>query len=94
MPVVEHSAVNRGVVGSSPTRGVKKPVNINVCGFFLFQECSSGNASGVYMTEEQFVGENRGLFQNTHTVDKEIAGLNMFESENEDILQDAGKNKR
>ena len=40
--MVEHSAVNRVVVGSSPTRGVKpaagavagKPVNISVCGLF------------------------------------------------------------
>ena len=40
--MVEHSAVNRVVVGSSPTRGVKlavravarKSVNINVCGLF------------------------------------------------------------
>ena len=31
--MVEHAAVNRGVVGSSPTRGVdKKPVNVKVCG--------------------------------------------------------------
>ncbi len=32
--MVEHAAVNRGVVGSSPTRGVK-PVNIRVCGLFV-----------------------------------------------------------
>ncbi len=40
--MVEHSAVNRVVVGSSPTRGGKlavraiarKSVNINVCGLF------------------------------------------------------------
>ena len=31
--MVEHAAVNRGVVGSSPTRGVK-PVNIRVYGLF------------------------------------------------------------
>ena len=32
--MVEHAAVNRGVVGSSPTRGGKeKPVNIIVYGF-------------------------------------------------------------
>ena len=34
--MVEHSAVNRVVVGSSPTRGAwKKPVNIGVCRFFI-----------------------------------------------------------
>ncbi len=41
---VEHSAVNRVVVGSSPTRGAQpaagaaagKPVNISICGFCLF----------------------------------------------------------
>ena len=39
--MVEHSAVNRGVVGSSPTRGAqsaaaaaaRKPAGIHVCGF-------------------------------------------------------------
>ena len=33
--LVEHAAVNRGVVGSSPTRGVIKPVNIKVYGPFF-----------------------------------------------------------
>ena len=35
--MVEHSAVNRVVVGSSPTRGAVdgKPVNINVCRLFM-----------------------------------------------------------
>ena len=34
--MVEHAAVNRGVVGSSPTRGVSKnPVNLLFTGFFL-----------------------------------------------------------
>ena len=39
--MVEHTAVNRGVVGSSPTRGVKQlkllksPVNTVFTGFFL-----------------------------------------------------------
>ena len=34
--MVEHAAVNRGVVGSSPTRGGKgKPVDVNVYGFFV-----------------------------------------------------------
>ena len=33
--MVEHAAVNRGVVGSSPTRGGdKKPVNVYVYGLF------------------------------------------------------------
>ena len=44
-PLVEHSAVNRVVVGSSPTWGVrrqrddaqKSPVNIKVCGLFRGQ---------------------------------------------------------
>ena len=37
--MVEHAAVNRGVVGSSPTRGGKeKPVNIDVCGLFILRE--------------------------------------------------------
>ena len=31
--MVEHAAVNRGVVGSSPTRGAKKPVDIMFAGF-------------------------------------------------------------
>ena len=32
---MSHPAVNRGVVGSSPTRGVEeKPVNVYVYGFF------------------------------------------------------------
>ena len=36
--MVEHSAVNRVVVGSSPTRGVgKRPVNISVYGSFYIQ---------------------------------------------------------
>ena len=36
---VEHAAVNRAVVGSSPTRGAENP-QIHVCGFFvvIFQE--------------------------------------------------------
>ncbi len=34
--MVEHTAVNRGVVGSSPTRGVQKPVNILFAGFFVY----------------------------------------------------------
>lgn len=33
--MVEHAAVNRGVVGSSPVWGGGKPVNIYVCGFFF-----------------------------------------------------------
>ena len=36
--MVEHSAVNRVVVGSSPTRGAKRPVNIKACGFFRTQK--------------------------------------------------------
>ena len=38
-PLVEHAAVNRAVVGSSPTRGAENP-QIHVCGFFvvIFQE--------------------------------------------------------
>ncbi len=32
--MVEHAAVNRGVVGSSPTRGAKNLVNIGVCKVF------------------------------------------------------------
>ena len=36
--MVEHTAVNRGVVGSSPTRGVNKSsVSISVCGTFLYK---------------------------------------------------------
>ncbi len=44
--MVEHAAVNRGVVGSSPTRGggvnhfvinSRKPVNDSVYGLFVFQ---------------------------------------------------------
>ena len=56
--MVEHTAVNRGVVGSSPTRGVKgkrdirrmsfylskKPVDISVCGFSLFKDSASKEA--------------------------------------------------
>ena len=35
--MVEHAAVNRGVVGSSPTWGAKeKPVNARFAGFFVF----------------------------------------------------------
>ena len=35
--VVEHSAVNRRVVGSNPTRGAeRKPANLIVCRFFCF----------------------------------------------------------
>ena len=45
-PLVEHTAVNRGVVGSSPTRGAKrqwddvqlKLVSISVYGFFCGQK--------------------------------------------------------
>ena len=44
--MVEHAAVNRGVVGSSPTRGVKpaagaaakRPVNTDVYGLFMGEE--------------------------------------------------------
>ncbi len=49
--MVEHAAVNRGVVGSSPTRGGKgKPVDINVYGFFV-----SPKKAGIecYMNEKQ-----------------------------------------
>ena len=43
-PLVEHAAVNRGVVGSSPTRGVdKRPVNVYVCGFFMLREETKRN---------------------------------------------------
>ncbi len=36
--MVEHAAVNRGVVGSSPTRGVKKNlVNMGVCKVFCYK---------------------------------------------------------
>ena len=36
--MVEHAAVNRGVVGSSPTRGAdRKPVNVRVCRLFCVQ---------------------------------------------------------
>ena len=43
--MVEHSAVNRVVAGSSPARGVgRKPVDISVCGFFLFKDSASGEA--------------------------------------------------
>ena len=35
---VEHAAVNRSVVGSSPTGGAQKPVNLIFAGFFL-QKC-------------------------------------------------------
>ena len=36
-PLVEHAAVNRGVVGSSPTRGVWKDSQALVlAGFFVF----------------------------------------------------------
>ena len=34
--MVEHSAVNRVVVGSSPTRGVGKSPQTSVFAFFLF----------------------------------------------------------
>ncbi len=34
--MVEHTAVNRGVVGSSPTRGVEKISKRDI--FFLFQK--------------------------------------------------------
>ena len=34
--VVEHSAVNRSVVGSSPTGGAHKARKFNVYGFYLF----------------------------------------------------------
>ena len=35
--MVEHTAVNRGVVGSNPTRGVREsPVNISVCRTLLY----------------------------------------------------------
>ena len=37
--MVEHAAVNRGVVGSSPTRGGKgKPVSKYAYGFFVLRE--------------------------------------------------------
>ena len=36
--MVEHSAVNRVVVGSSPTRGAINPVNIAFTGFFGITE--------------------------------------------------------
>ena len=39
--MVEHSAVNRRVVGSSPTRGVK-PVNVKVYRFFSASETAAG----------------------------------------------------
>ncbi len=37
--MVEHSAVNRVVVGSSPTRGVK-PVSISVYGLLTIEEAA------------------------------------------------------
>ena len=42
--MVEHAAVNRGVVGSSPTRGVKKPADISVCGLSL-HKCQTLNVA-------------------------------------------------
>ena len=43
--MVEHTAVNRGVVGSSPTRGVKELKFLNhrlyVCGFFILKNSKS-----------------------------------------------------
>ena len=38
---VEHSAVNRVVVGSSPTGGAWKARKFNVCGFYLFPRATS-----------------------------------------------------
>ena len=67
--MVEHSAVNRRVVGSSPTRGVKcqrddtqkKPADIGVCGLFTF----CGNVSRairqvVWLQEQAWSGNPRG----------------------------------
>ena len=36
--MVEHTAVNRGVVGSSPTRGAGNPVALVLQDFFIFFE--------------------------------------------------------
>ena len=42
--MVEHAAVNRGVVGSSPTRGVKKNlVNTGVCKVFCYESSHTKN---------------------------------------------------
>ena len=40
--VVEHSAVNRSVVGSSPTGGAHKARKFNVYGFYLFCDMPLG----------------------------------------------------
>ena len=44
--MVEHAAVNRGVVGSSPTRGGKgNPVNVYVYGIFYLLEKTKSKAT-------------------------------------------------
>ena len=59
--MVEHSAVNRGVVGSSPTRGGwKKPVNISVCGLCLFEDRREEILAGNILLTEK-VGFNRSM---------------------------------
>ena len=65
--MVEHSAVNRVVVGSSPTRGVKpaaeaaarKPVNIGVCGLFRGQKCFDAGQNSVHGCQRKHVSGKR-----------------------------------
>ena len=59
--MVEHSAVNRVVVGSSPTRGAKpaagaaaaKPVNIKVCGLFRTKKYFDRNKNMMQCLQRQ-----------------------------------------
>ena len=51
--MVERSAVNRNVVGSSPTRGVLKSVSV-ACRFFLYKNHFTNSLS-----EKLIITENR-----------------------------------
>ena len=45
---VEHAAVNRGVVGSSPTGGAKARVSVKLTGFFICPNLLKKTASGCF----------------------------------------------
>ena len=69
--MVEHTAVNRGVVGLSPTRGVNKSsVSISVCGTFLYKIRSQSFQNKILSLMNYLLGNNRTADAKKATEDK------------------------
>ncbi len=59
---VEHSAVNRSVVGSSPTGDLRKPVNSTFTGFIYFRKQRAWRTcSHVHLATAARAKDHRGL---------------------------------